>query len=278
MRLNLEQLEDRSVPTTTAVFSGGLLSVVGDSRDNAISVQADPVGNLSVTDNGVSIPIKGAPSLSQVTAISIDGKAGNDNLFVDVSVNTNDAGGLAFAPKISLFGGSGNDTLNSRAGGIVGGLSGVVNGVVVGLVVGNAYYDGGPGDDLLISGPGNDIIYGGQGNDTYRWPPGTLTDSFIGGPGLDTAVILGNSNQGDLFTLTGVGGTTVFQRQNLIQFTVVSDAENWVLNPGSGDDTVVINNLTFTGVRSVTVDGGDGFDTLFLNNPGVSVTFLNFEA
>jgi len=92
-------------------------------------------------------------------------------------------------------GGGGNDSISFLIGGFVGG-------VVGNPVVGNLVMDGGAGDDFLNSGLGSDVMLGGDGNDTMQWLPGTLNDTFDGGGGNDTAVVVGNANnQGDAFRL-----------------------------------------------------------------------------
>ena len=109
-----------------------------------------------------------------------------------------------------IFGGNGDDTINSGAGNdlICGGNGGgVVNG---GL--GDDTLDGGNGNDTLRGADGNDRILGGGGNDTLEGgndndvleggqANDTLTgglgaDSFSGGPGTDTATDF-NAGQGD---------------------------------------------------------------------------------
>ncbi len=270
VRLAVEQLESRLVPTVSAVFNSGILTVTGDAADNNIVVGADSNGNLQVTEQGNTVLIRtvvGHATLAETIQIVVDGKAGNDRITTSNTLNTLVNGVLVSSPDAVLLGGAGNDTLTAGHGGIVGGLAGVVNGVVVGPVVGNCYLDGGAGNDTLVSGFGNDIIKGGAGDDNYLWPPGTLTDVWDGGEGNDTVTILGNDTfQGqpasDQFVLSAMGERVLFQRVNLVQFTVdIGSTEKIVLKPGAGDDAVTINDLT--GVRSlrqVTVEGGQGND------------------
>lgn len=269
----LEQLEERTVPTVQAFFNAGILAVLGDSADNNIRVFADTAGNLQVTNNGQAVPILtilGNATLAGTTSISVSGEAGNDTIVTDSSLNTRVNGSLTASPNAVLLGGLGNDTITAGHGGIVGGLAGVVNGVVVGPVVGNCIMDGGAGNDTLTSGFGNDVIFGGDGNDNYVWPPGTLTDVWEGGNGNDTATIIGNDTflspapASDQFVLSAKGERVLFQRVNLVQFAVdMGTNENVVLRPGAGDDVVTINNLTgVASLRQVTVEGGEGNDTI----------------
>ncbi len=272
---SVECLEQRAVPAAMAYFNSGILHVEGDRFDNDLLVAADADGNLTVTNNGEAVEIQslvGEANVAETDLIVMKGRRGNDTLTTDISLNVlDDNGVLVDAPNVTMYGGNGHDTLTVGHGGIVGGLAGVdENGVVVGDVVGNATMYGGRGHDTLNSGFGNDIMFGNAGNDTYIWPPGTLTDIWVGGRGYDTAIIIGNDTflsdepAGDEFLLTANGRNVRFQRTNLVQFTVdISSTESVVMQPGDGDDVVTIGDLS--GVRSlktVIVEGAGGNDII----------------
>jgi Ca2+-binding RTX toxin-like protein len=269
-RPGLEQLEDRALPAVQAVFNSGVLTVLGDAASNNILVSADSAGNLQVTNNGAAEKIRtvtGQATRDQTTLVVIEGGDGNDTLATDKSLNTLVNGVLAAAPNVTLRGGRGNDTLSVGSGGIVGGLAGVNGqGVVVGPVVGNALMEGGDGNDTLISGFGNDVMLGGAGDDNYVWPPGTLTDYWDGGSGNDTVTIVGlpaTSTAAQNFTLSSEGnGRVLFQRTNLVQFSVdIGSTENIVIQGSAGNDTVTIKDLTgVRDLRKVTVNAGAGDD------------------
>ncbi|MBY0459128.1 MAG: hypothetical protein K2V38_17470, partial [Gemmataceae bacterium] len=136
----------------------------------------------------------------------------------------------------------------------------------------------GAGDDFLDSGFGNDALFGEGGNDTLRWLPGTLIDTFDGGTGNDTAIVVGNTTNipdlttpdptdtgnGDRFLLSANGsGGALFQRLNLVPFKIdITTTENVVMQTGGGNDTITVTALAGTAVRNVTMDGGDGDDIL----------------
>jgi len=274
VKLSIDRLEDRTVPSVSAIFQNGVLTVTGDAGNNVIRVGADTAGNLTVTEQGQAVNISvvnGNATRDQATLIVIDGKAGNDDLSTDASLNRIVNGSLARAADARLLGGLGNDTLKVGHGGIVGGLAGVdANGKVVGPVVGNAFMDGGAGNDSLISGFGNDTMLGGTGNDNYLWPPGTLTDTWDGGAGIDTVTIVGNDTfltpdpASDTFVLSKNGSNVRFQRTNLVQFTVdIAGTEKIVLQPGAGDDVVRIGDMRgVSNLLAVQVQGGAGNDTI----------------
>jgi Ca2+-binding RTX toxin-like protein len=260
----LSALEAREVPAVTAVFNTSLLTVTGDGNANAITVAADGSGNLTVTNNGTPVTIQvtaGTATKTSLTTVNVDAKGGNDTILLDRSLNVLDANGkLVSAPGGTLRGGAGNDSISALTGGFVGG-------VVGNPIVGNLVMDGGDGADFLNSGFGNDIMLGGGGNDILQWLPGTLIDTFDGGGGTDTAIIVGNgNNQGDAFVLAAnptVPGRVLFQRTNLIPFTIdINAVETVNMQTASGDDTVTVGNLAGTAVKTVVVDGGDGNDTV----------------
>jgi Ca2+-binding RTX toxin-like protein len=259
----LDTLEAREVPAVVAFFNTDTLTVVGDANANNIVVSADASGNLQVTNNGSAVAINttfGTPTNANLKTLSVDARNGNDSILIDKSLNVLDANGkLAASANGTLRGGGGNDVITVQSGGFVGG-------VVGNAIVGNFTMYGNAGDDFLDSGFGNDLMFGGDGNDMLRWLPGTLIDTFDGGAGNDTAIIVGNdNNQGDAFRLDAdpTTGGALFQRTNLVPFRIgITTTENVVMQTQSGDDSIVVTALVGTGIQRVVMDGGVGNDTL----------------
>lgn len=260
----LTALEAREVPAVAAVFNTSVLTVVGDANPNDITVAADAAGNLTVTDAGAPVFIRvtaGSPTKTNLTFVSVSGRAGNDTITLDRSLNVLGADSkLAAAPAGQLDGNGGNDTIRAFTGGFLGGVIG-------NPIVGNLVMQGGAGDDFLDSGFGNDLMLGGDGNDTMRWLPGTLIDTYEGGPGTDTGVVVGNGNgQGDAFVLAANpdgSGRVLFQRTNLVPFFIdIGTTERVSLQTADGNDTITVGNLAGTAVRRVTADGGTGDDVI----------------
>ena len=273
---HLDALESREVPAVLAFFNTDALTVLGDGAANNIVVAADSAGNLQVTNNGNAVGINatlGSPNKTNLKSITVDARGGNDSIVIDRSVNVLDANGkLAASANGTLFGGGGNDTIRVLSGGFQGGVIG-------NPIIGNFTMLGGSGDDFLDSGFGNDAMFGEGGNDTMRWLPGTLVDTFDGGSGNDTAIIVGNTSaipdlttadpndtsNNDSFLLAAdpATGGALFQRTNLIPFRVgITTTENVVMQTGGGNDTITVTALAGTGVKNVVLDGGDGNDTL----------------
>jgi Ca2+-binding RTX toxin-like protein len=269
-----DTLEAREVPAVLASFNTDALTVLGDGAANNIVVAADASGNLTVTNNGTAVSITsivGVANKANLRNITVDARGGNDSIVIDRSVNVLDsAGRLMASANGTLIGGSGNDTIRVLSGGFVGGVIG-------NPIVGNFTMLGGSGDDFLDSGFGNDAMFGEGGNDTLRWLPGTLIDTFDGGTGNDTAIIVGNTSlipdilnggglsNNDAFRLDAdpTTGGALFQRTNLIPFRVgITTTETVVMQTGGGNDTITVTALAGTGVRTVVADGGDGDDVI----------------
>src|SRR5262245_44458467 len=91
----------------TANFSSGILSIVGDTLDNPITVSRDAAGNILV--NNGAIPITGGPATDGNTLqIQASGLAGIDTINLD---ETNGA-----LPPTTFLGGTGNDVLIGGSG------------------------------------------------------------------------------------------------------------------------------------------------------------------
>ncbi|WP_168203151.1 Ig-like domain-containing protein [Marinobacter fonticola] len=130
------------------------------------------------------------------------------------------------------------DDLNASASSSVGDLIGVsllnVSGDLIEADSGDNTVAGTVTDDRIYGFDGNDVLSGDDGNDLIRGGAGN--DWLSGGAG------------GDIL-IAGAGAD--------------------ILSGGSGDDYLVINDANF-----VSVDGGEGFDTLQLDE-GINLDLLN---
>ena len=248
----LETLEGRVVPAITATFSpvAGLLTILGDAQNNAISVSRDVAGRLLVNAGAVAIQ-GGVPLVTNTSLMQVFGQAGKDAITLD---ETNGA-----LPKANLFGGDGDDTLTGGSG----------NDMLFGQA-GNDTLLGKGGDDLLFGGDGNDVLTGGVGddqafgeggNDRMIWNPGEGTDLNEGGAGTDTVEVNGG-NGAEAFTATANGTRVRFDRVTPAPFSLdIGTSENLVVNMNGGDDTFTGSN-GLAPLISLTVDGGAGNDTI----------------
>jgi uncharacterized protein YkwD len=129
-RLDLLRLEDRTVPAVTASLVNGQLTVYGDGADNQIIFN-------QVNGQYVISGVAQTYAVSSVRAITIDGGDGNDFIQIGTSVTG----------KLLIFGGNGDDTINTGGGA-------------------EEIYGGMGNDTINAGGPGQYTIYGGYGNDT----------------------------------------------------------------------------------------------------------------
>jgi hypothetical protein len=119
---------------------------------------------------------------------------------------------------------------------------------------GTATITGSPGDDVIVVGNFATTFNGGAGNDTLTG--GTAADTISGGAGNDT--------------LTGSGGNDTINGEAGNDTITATTAGNYTITGGAGNDTADFGG-TLTNADSF--DGGDGTDTLFLNN--TSATTIN---
>lgn len=110
------------------------------------------------------------------------------------------------------------------------------------------------GDDFLIGGNGDDRLFGGSGNDSLFG--GNGDDYIDGGAGNDmidtgTSILYG---QGDT-VMAGAGDDYITIR-----------SFSGTFHGGSGNDTVDATQIPFIAGHSVHVDGGSGYDVLYLDS------------
>jgi Ca2+-binding RTX toxin-like protein len=248
----LELLDRRILPAVTATFSAaqGVLTVIGDARDNTIVVSRDAAGAILVDGGAVAVR-GGRATVANTSLIQMFGLGGNDNLDLD---ETNGA-----LPNANIFGGSGNDTIIGGSGNdLLFGESG--NDTLLGKGGADLLF-GGDGNDVLTGGTGDDQVFGQGGNDRMIWNPGDGTDLNEGGDGVDTVEVNGG-NGAETFTVVPNGTRVRFDRVTPAPFSLdIGTSENLVVNMNGGDDTFTGSN-GLAGLIALTVDGGAGNDTI----------------
>jgi uncharacterized delta-60 repeat protein len=144
-----------TVAVVPAAVIGGTLFVGGTTGNDTITVRP---GN---TSGGITVVRNGATSGPYTVTgdVVVYGQAGADS----ISVTTQRIGNTTYSVtrRVFLFGGDGNDTLNTA-------------GAAAGSVV-----LGGAGNDSLTGGGGRDVLIGGAGDDTARGAGGD--DILVGG-------------------------------------------------------------------------------------------------
>jgi Ca2+-binding RTX toxin-like protein len=154
-------------------------------------------------------------------------------------------GNLAALIKITVDGGTGNDTILGSNG--------------ADLLL------GGDGNDFIDGQQGNDVALLGAGNDAFQWDPGDGSDIVEGQDGTDTMLFNGSAGS-EIFTASANGGRVLLTR-NLGNIVMdLNDVESVELNTLGGADTTVVNDLSgtdlveFNVLQSGTIGGttGDG--------------------
>jgi RTX calcium-binding nonapeptide repeat (4 copies) len=230
--------------TTTAQFNRGhhVLTILGDSRGNAITVSRDAAGVIAV--NGGAVKIHGSrATVGNVDRIVVYGGRGNDRIALDVANGPLPAASLYGGPgDDDLFGGSGADRLL-----------------------------GGGGNDALTGGAGSDQSVGGTGDDQLIWNPGDGSDLNEGGDGSD-AVVVNGGGVGEAFTATANATRVRFDRVSPLPFSLdIGTSERLVVNANGGDDSFAASG-DLAPLIALDVDGGPGNDRISGGNGNDTLT------
>src|SRR5260221_270892 len=256
---------------------------------NYDELELDGTANLNGTGNAIDNDLDGNSGNNVLSGLDgnddIDGGGGNDVL----------NGGLG---NDSIIAGGGNDTINAGDGdnSIVAGeginniVAGSGNDAItsggrhdsIGGSLDRAKVDGGDGNDQISDGGNtNSTLLGGLGNDTIQTD--TLTDSIVGGAGIDQVEYTGNGGTITLegttenLRLTNGEGTTGIG--NALANTLTSDfgyntldglLGNDTYNVRSGDFVQETNNsqhggtdlVIFNGNTSESIQLGEGIENL----------------
>jgi len=240
--------------TASFIPASGVLSVLGDSNSNAITVSRNAAGSILVNGGAVTI-IGGTATVANTAQIQVFGQGGNDTLVIDES-----NGGL---PKVNMFGGAGNDTAIGGSGADL--LFGQTGNDTLNGKGGFDFLFGGDGNDVLTGGDADDQMFGEAGDDRMIWNPGDDSDLMEGGAGNDTAEVNGG-NGAEIFTITANGARVRFDRVSPAPFSIdIGTTENLVLHANGGDDTISATGNLATLIK-LTLDGGAGNDTILGGN------------
>jgi hypothetical protein len=292
-RLNLQVLEDRSVPAVTASVVNGSLVVKGDTAAasnvaiTASDTNADGAADtFSVTDGGTSVGSFGSVTKDVVLRLS----SNDDTVSIDL-------GGLSTPRGISVSMGKGTNALTVANGTVAGSLSvaggsgadTVTLGGVTGLTVnGNAVIDLGSGDSdalQLTDATFNRYLLAYSAETVTLDANSTVAKGFgVLGGSAGTTVNLDGTVEGSV-AVAGAGacfhGTSATSASTLNLAGTVDGSVAFVGGGGSdtlnvtgsvggnllaylgnGDDTATVSG-TVTG--SLVLDGGAGNDTMTLS-------------
>jgi Ca2+-binding RTX toxin-like protein len=206
-----------------------VLTVVGTeaSEKIALRLKAGQTGILQV-DVGDDGRADFSFERKKIARIAVLAKAGDDLVRID---ETN--GVFTDVITTAIDGGDGDDSL---AGGS-----------------GAERLLGGYGDDTLDGNGGNDTAFLGVGDDTFVWDPGDGSDVVEGQDGTDTMLFNG-ANGGEQVDLSANGNRLKFFRTQATITMDTNDVETVDFNALGGADTVTVNDLSGTDVKTVKTD------------------------
>ncbi len=222
-------------PTVAGHASSAAFSGVYHAPASDVFVHGRSVADSVLIDSSYRVTLNG--TRKTYTASDVTGFRVRTHDSADVVDATN------AAKFVSLYGGSGNDTLKG------------------GNVADTIF--GGDGDDLLVGGKGNDSLDGGVGSDSYQVAgtnDGTDIVTDRGGVGIDRIIagaISTNINLGSSFSNTSSGIETI-SANGFASVNVLGTSSTNLLN---------LSGMTLTGLAIIdslagadTVIGSDGDD------------------
>ena len=159
----------------------------------------------------------------------------------------------------TIIGADGNDIINGQAGNdsLLGGTGddSMAGGA------GQDTLDGQAGNDTLDGQGGSDTVFGGEGDDTFIFTPsGSGFETIDGGEGLNTAQALGTT--GDDTITVGAVGSALSVSAGSSTLIVNGNLQNVIVDGLGGNDTITVTNISGVGFVQLSVNGGDGNDTL----------------
>jgi Ca2+-binding RTX toxin-like protein len=256
-------------------LEGSIGGNAGDGAADALTVRGtNGNDNIAIAANAGAVDVTGLPA-----AVKIEhSEAANDSLLVE-ALGGNDTvnGGIGVAAliKVTIDGGSGNDTINGSDASEI--------------LLGNE------GNDAIDGNRGDDVGFLGAGDDSFRWDPGDGSDTIEGQAGTDTMLFNGAGADED-FDVSANGGRVRFFR-NVASITMdLDDVERILTQALGGKDNAVVHDMSGTDLTNVefdleaaiggnagdgaadtvTVEGTNGIDTMGVaaNAGGVDVTGL----
>jgi Ca2+-binding RTX toxin-like protein len=229
------------------------------------------VNNLAGTDvSQVAIDLAATPGSNtgdgQPDGVTVDGTTGKDTVQVTGAAGNVEVDGLAASVTIAGAEGA-NDRLiiSTLAGDDVINAAGLQAGIVQLTIDGGAGNDtitgsagadlliGGDGNDLITGGRGNDVAFLGSGNDTFVWNPGDGSDVVEGEGGTDTLVFNG-ANVNENIDISANGSRTRLFRDVGNVTMDLNSVEHIQVHALGGADTIMVDDLTGTGVTQVALD------------------------
>ena len=249
----------------------------GDGAADTVIVDGTNGANtIEVLGSGTSFSVVGLPAL-----VNVSGSEGANDTLVIKGLGGNDTISAATLPadvvKLTIDGGTGNDTMTGSAG--------------------DDILLGGDGNDLVVGGRGNDVALLGAGNDSFVWNPGDGSDTVDGQDGFDTLQFNGANIAEDVDI--AANGTRALLHRDVANITMdLNGVERIDFNALGGADHVTVGDMTGTGVTqvniglggtlgsaigdgvadTVTVNASAGIDQIAISSSGTGATISGLAA
>ncbi len=213
----------------------------GDGNDTVEVNGGNGAERFTVTPNGTRVrfdrvdPAPFSIDIGTSESLVLNANGGDDTV--------TGSNGLATLIRLTVDGGSGNDTITGGDGA--------------------DFLFGGDGNDAINGGRGDDVALMGAGDDTFVWNPGDGSDVVEGQDGTDTLQFNG-ANIAERIGISANGGRLRFTRDVANITMDVNDTERVNFLALGGADTITVNDLSGTDVAEVNLDlraaqgGGDG--------------------
>ena len=257
---------------------------------NTDSIQVRDLSGTDVVEVNIDLAgtIGGATGDGAVDTLLVEGTGGDDVIEVLGAGTSVAVVGLPALVQIAnteaqdvlgIDAGDGNDTISATT------LPANVLSLVIDAGEGDDTIFGSQGADLIQAGEGSDFVFGdngddlaqlGEGDDTFEWNPGDGNDTVEGQDGFDTLLFNG-ANIAEEISITANGERTTFFR-NIANVTMdLGQVESIRFNALGGADSIVVGDLSGTGVEEIGIDlaGPGDSDSPDGNSDRVTVTGTN---
>ncbi len=271
--------------------SAGKVLVSGLAAQVQVTGAEAALDHVRVATLGDADSIAGGVDVVAPLAVDIDGGDGPDTMTYNgtaaddtIGIARNDTAVAAFATGTATLSSTVESLVVEGLGGAdtIGASNGI--GALTQLTLdGGAGEDelrGGDGADVLLGGGGDDLVDGnigadtallGSGDDHFQWDPGDGSDTVEGQGGGDV-LDFNASNAGEEISLSANGSRTRLTRNVGAVTMDLNGIERAALRALGGPDTITVDDLTGTALKTVDVDlsaiggGGDGLaDTVIAN-------------
>jgi Ca2+-binding RTX toxin-like protein len=249
-----------TLTVTVTTGTGDSEVVTLNRRPSQLFVGSIPIQRLAPTPNNGRLDLLVEADLITVTYTDLNDGSGQSVTLQALAVINAGIGDTLLGGDGNdvIIGGTGNDLISANAGNdSVFGNGG--DDVILGGS-GDDFLDGQAGDDTLAGQGGKDTLIGGLGNDTFQWNIGDGDDLVSSLDGYDRMHVTGTS-AADAISIGKLGPRLqVISGGNVL--TINADIRTVTLDLGNGDDVVTVGNLAGVGLTVLTINGGDGNDSL----------------